>query len=76
MIFTYQYNTVEISIGRNILKLGVSRDGGDIRLFIQQVPKVLQKRFLISCFNNFGDFYCIMISWFQPLMVIIIGEIL
>ena len=37
-------------------KCEIIREGGDIRLFITLVPKVLYKRFLIHWPNNFGTF--------------------
>ena len=33
----------------------ISREGGDIGLFITLVPKVLYKHFLIRLLHNFGD---------------------
>ena len=47
----------------------VAREGGDIRLFITLVHKVLLKRFLIRWLNNFGDIYKILNGWFIKLSV-------
>ena len=43
----------------------IQREKGDNGLFITQVPKVLQERFLISWFNNFGDFKSILNGWIR-----------
>ena len=38
------------------IKCEIIREGGDIRLFITLVPKVLYKRFFIHWPNNLRDF--------------------
>ena len=45
------------------------REGGDIRLLITLVPKILYSRFFMRWLNNFGDFYWILIFWFIKLSV-------
>ena len=57
------------------IKFFISREGGDIGLFITLVPKVLYWRFLIRWLPNFGDFWLnkslsFSVQTFQPLTIL------
>ena len=51
------------------MTIELSREGGDIRLFITLVPKVLRWSFNIRWLNNFRHFHWILIGWFINLSV-------